>query len=72
MHLEADVSTAFLNADVKEEIFVRLAEGMELFTGVRSDTLWKLKKTVYGLKQSNREWIELVRQFMKGHGFECN
>ena len=34
--------------------------------------LWKLKKTVYGLKQSNKEWIELVRKFMKSHGFECN
>ena len=52
---QADVSTAFLNADIKEEIFVQPTEGIELFTGVRSDTLWKLKKTVYGLKQSNKE-----------------
>ena len=34
--------------------------------------LWKLKKTVYGLKQSNKEWVEVVRKFMKRHGFECN
>ena len=45
---------------------------MELLTEVRSDTLWKLKKTVYRLKQSNREWVELVRKFMKSHGFECD
>ena len=45
---------------------------MELLTGVRSDILWKLEKTVYGLKQSNREWIILARKFMKSHGFECN
>ena len=70
--LEADVSTAFLNADIKEDIIDRPAEGMELLTGVKSDMLWKLKKTVYGLKQSNKEWVELVRKFKKSHGFECN
>ena len=69
---QADVSTAFLNADIKEDIIVRPAEGLELLTGVKRGMLWKLKKTVYGLKQSNREWIELVRKFMKRHGFECN
>ena len=61
-----------MNRDIKEDIIVRPAERMELLTEVRSDTLWKLKKTVYGLKQSNREWVELVRKFMKSHGFECN
>ena len=44
-----------LNVDIKEEIFVQPAEGIGLLTGVRSDTLWKLKKIVYGLKQSNKE-----------------
>ena len=63
---------AFLNTGIKEEIIVRLAEGVELLTGVKCGMLWKLKKTVYGLKQSNKEWIELVRKFMKRHGFECN
>ena len=62
---QADVSTAFLNADIKEDIIVRPAEGLELLTGVRSGMLWKLKKTVYGLKQSNKQWVELVRKFMR-------
>ena len=69
---QADVSTAFLNADIKEEIIVRPAEGLDLLTGVKCGMLWKLKKTVYGLKQSNKEWVELVRKFMKSHGFQCN
>ena len=61
-----------MNANIKEDIIVRPAEGLEQLTGVKSGTLWKLKKAVYGLKQSNKEWIELVRKFMKSHGFECN
>ena len=59
-----------MNADIKEDIIVRPAEGLELLTGVKRGMLWKLKKTVYGLKQSNREWIEPVRKFMKRHGLE--
>ena len=66
------MSTAFLSRDIKEDIIIQPVEGLELLTGVRSDTLWKLKKTVYGLKQSNKEWVEVVRKFMKSHGFECN
>ena len=41
---QADVSTAFLNADIKEETIVRPAESLELLTGIRSDKLWKLKE----------------------------
>ena len=41
---QADVLTAFLNADIKEETIVRPAESLELLTGIRSDKLWKLKE----------------------------
>ena len=41
---QADVSMAFLNADIKEETIVRPAESLELLTGIRSDKLWKLKE----------------------------
>ena len=61
-----------MKADIREDIIVRPAEGLELLTGDKCGMLWKLKKTVYGLKQSNKEWIELVRKSMKSHGFECN
>ena len=61
-----------MDAGIKEEIIDRPAEDMELLTGVKCGMLWKLKKTVYGLKQSNKEWVEVVRKFMKSHGFECS
>ena len=61
-----------MNAVIKEDIIVRPAEGLEQLTGVKCGMLWKLKKTVYGLKQSNKEWIELAGKFMKSHSSECN
>ena len=39
---QADVSTAFLNADIKEETIVRPAEGLDLLTCVKCRMLWKL------------------------------
>ena len=45
---------------------------MELLTRVRYGIPGRLKKTLYGLKQSNKEWMELVRKFMKRYGSQCN
>ena len=44
-----------MNVDIREEIIVRPAEGVDVLTGVKCGMLWKLKKAVYGLKQSNKE-----------------
>ena len=44
---------------------------MELLIGVRPNMLWRLKKTVYGLKQSNKEWIELVQKIVKDAVFNA-
>ncbi|KAK2574683.1 hypothetical protein KPH14_012921, partial [Odynerus spinipes] len=42
-----DVKTAFLNGILKEEIFMKVPEGIEN-TG---NQVCKLNKTIYGLKQ---------------------
>ena len=44
-----DVQTTFLNADVEEEVFVKMAPG-----GV--PLAMKLKKILYGLRQSPKNW----------------
>ena len=49
-----DVTGAFLNAELKEEIYMKLPEGIE-FEGAR---IVKLLKCLYGLKQAGREWYE--------------
>ena len=50
---QADVSSAFLNGKLNEEIYVYAPEGC-------SDRLWRLMKPLYGLKQAGHEWrIEL-------------
>jgi hypothetical protein len=45
-------STAFLHAELKEDVYMEPPPG----TGTSSNEVWKLKKAVYGLKQVSREW----------------
>ena len=56
-----DVPTAFLNADVEEEIYMELPEGFE-----QPGMVCKLHKSLYGLKQAPRNWDRLVHGFITG------
>lgn len=59
-----DVSTAILNSTLDKPIYVRPPKDLLNILQIRNDQIWKLKKTVYGLKQSNKEWVNLVKRFM--------
>jgi Reverse transcriptase (RNA-dependent DNA polymerase) len=61
---QLDVLTAFLNSELKEVIYVDLPEGFE-----QAGKVCLLHKTLYGLKQSPREWYETLRGFLLSIGF---
>src|SRR6185436_5112602 len=59
-----DVQTAFLNADMKEEVYMEQAEGYEI-KGKRGERLYcKLLKTLYGTRQASNAWNEEISQFL--------
>lgn len=59
---QMDVKSAFLNADLKEEIYMECPEGFNSNRNV----VWRLNKSLYGLKQASREWYECVeKEFTK-------
>jgi hypothetical protein len=60
-----DAPSAFLNGILKERIIMQQIPGYEDGT----DRLCVLKKTLYGLKQSPREWNEVVDSFLRLEGF---
>ena len=61
-----DVKTAFLNGDLKEDIFMHQPEGYD----DKSGRVCKLRKSLYGLKQSPRAWNEKAAEFMRTQGLK--
>jgi hypothetical protein len=72
LNLEAhhlDIETAFLNGVLDEEIYMKAPDGLD--TG--SNGIWRLKKSLYGLKQASHVWNKLLDSTLKRLGFErCN
>ena len=58
-----DVKTAFLNGDLKDEIYMTELEGYKV--AGKEDWVCKLSKSLYGLKQSPRQWYIRFDKFMK-------
>ncbi|GJU43996.1 retrovirus-related pol polyprotein from transposon TNT 1-94 [Tanacetum coccineum] len=67
MIYQMDIKTAFLNGDIKEEVYVSQPEGF-----VDQDNpshVYKLKKTLYGLKQAPRAWYDMLSSFLISQHF---
>ncbi|GJQ92331.1 retrovirus-related pol polyprotein from transposon TNT 1-94 [Tanacetum coccineum] len=64
---QMDVKTAFLNGELKEEVYVSQPEGF-----VDQDNpshVYKLKKALYGLKQAPRAWYDMLSSFLISQQF---
>ncbi|KAE8712086.1 cytochrome P450 71A9-like [Hibiscus syriacus] len=68
LHLEQmDVKTAFLHGDLEEQIYMQQPEG---FTQPGNEHLvCRLKKSLYGLKQSPRQWYKRFDSYMIKIGY---
>lgn len=62
-----DVKTAFLNGDLKEDIY--MAHPNVDLNDKNNGKIVKLNKAIYGLKQSSRSWYEKVDQCLTELGF---
>lgn len=60
---QMDVKTAFLNAPIDCEIYVKQPEGFEVKGENGEMLVLKLNKSLYGLKQSGRNWNSVIQNF---------
>lgn len=62
--LHLDVMTAFLNGELDEDIYMRIPEGAGLDNEKDAGKVLKLRKCLYGLKQSGRMWYLCLHEFL--------
>lgn len=66
MH-QMDVKGAYLHAPIECDVYVEQPDGFK----VNGDKLvWKLNKSLYGLKQSGRNWNCLLQEFLSELNFK--
>ena len=66
---QMDVKMAYLNAPIDCELYIEQPEGYER-KGLDGEKLvCKLKKSLYGLKQSGRNWNCLLHGYLTQEGF---
>jgi len=65
---QLDVKTAFLNADLNEELYLRVPDGYT--PGNKATTALRLRKSLYGLKQAPHEWNKLLSEWLRSQGLQ--
>jgi hypothetical protein len=64
---QLDVKTAFLHGDL-EDIYMDQPKGFAV--PGKEDYVCRMKKSLYGLKQSPRQWYKRFDSFMISNGFQ--
>ncbi|CAI7888550.1 unnamed protein product, partial [Closterium sp. NIES-54] len=68
---QMDITTAFLNGIILEELYMLQPEGLDDGSG----RVCRLKKAIYGLKQAPRAWYHKLEETLLAEGFkksECD
>lgn len=64
---QMDVVSAFLNAKLKEELFIEQPDG---YADDKDGKVWKLNKAIYGIKQAPYEWNKEINNLLITIGFK--
>lgn len=64
--IQADVKTAYLNGEMKEEVYMRAPSGVDNPKGF----VCKIQRSLYGLKQSAHEWNNRIDRDLRTMDFK--
>ena len=66
---QMDIKSAYLNAPFDCEVYLEQAKGYEISGKDGTKLVYKLNKSLYGLKQSGRNWNNLLNYHLVDKGF---
>jgi hypothetical protein len=66
--MKMDVKTAFLNGEIEAEVYLYPPQGTRIPYGQKGK-VWRVKKSMYGLRQSPRKWNDRIHGFLSSMGF---
>lgn len=69
---QMDVETAYLHAPIDCEVYLEQPEGYEIESKSGEKLVCKLQKSLYGLKQSGRNWNTMLHVYLTENGFKQN
>jgi hypothetical protein len=64
---QMDVKTTFLNEVIEEEVYIEHPQGFEVHS--RDTHVFRLKKSLYGIKQAPRAWYARIYNYLMRLGF---
>lgn len=64
---QLDVDTAYLNADLMENVYIEIPDGMD----ADDEYVLKLNKALYGLKQAGNAWFKTIHRVLLELGFSA-
>ena len=67
---QMDIKTAYLHAPIEEELYLEQPEGFEVKPN--KDHVCRLLKSLYGLKQSGRNWYKMLSEFLLTAQFDVS
>ena len=65
---QLDIKTAFLYGELEEDIYMNQPKGFVIH--VKENLVYRLKKSLFCLKQSPRQWYKTFDSFMLSHRFK--
>lgn len=69
---QMDIKTAYLHAPIDCELYIEQPEGFEQRSDIGEKLVCKLNKSLYGLKQSGRNWNLMLSNHLCKNGFVQN
>lgn len=69
---QMDVKTAYLHAPIDCDVYMEQPEGFEVKSDTSEKLVCKLNKSLYGLKQSGRNWNKMLSDYLTKNEFVQN